>query len=47
MSVDVATDDEQEADDEKEEDTAWNEFHRYPCFFAKRALNRTSPDMGS
>ena len=38
MSVEVATDDEQELGDEKEEDTAWKEFHRYQCFFAKCAL---------
>ena len=37
MSVEVATDDEREADDETEEDIAWKEFHRYQCFFAKRA----------
>ena len=36
MSVEVATDDEREADEETEEDTAWKEFHRYRCFFAKR-----------
>ena len=37
MSVEVATDDEQEKDGEKEEDEAWKEFHRYQCFFASRA----------
>ena len=41
MSVEVATDDEEDTEyvyvADKDEDKAWKDFHRYQCFFAKRA----------